>query len=104
MKPETIRKKYFVLFDKVLKAKNKLKEFQDSCPHPRLRYRDMGSTGNWDSGDDSYWRDWFCPDCRKQWTGTQDKRAQDEYPQAIKACKYSEKSRYLYNNFYNTDA
>lgn len=49
------------------KLQKDLKRLQDECTHPNVEKEYKADTGNWDRGDDSYWINFDCPDCRKRW-------------------------------------
>lgn len=80
--------------DALNKAREKL---QEECPHHNLRYKNSGSTGNYDR-DDSYWRDWFCPDCEKRWTTSQSLESKKQYPHAREISFWHNRTEY--ENFY----
>ena len=48
----------------------KLKEIQDECSHPKAAVisTNKSDTGNYYSGDDSYWVEHDCTLCDKRWT------------------------------------
>lgn len=60
----------------------KLRVLQDKCPHHSLEYKNKGSTGSWDR-DDSYWTEWFCPDCDMRWSTDQSYEIKKKYSHAI---------------------
>jgi len=37
------------------------------CKHPAATKEHKGDTGNWSPSDDSYWTEFYCPDCGKSW-------------------------------------
>lgn len=67
---EAILKKRRRIEIKIDEYELKLAELQNSCPHHNLEYKNRGNSGSWDR-DDSYWTEWFCPDCDKHWTTDQ---------------------------------
>ena len=105
MKPETIAKrvrtKRLEIQTIINYHYNKLIELQDKCIHYNLRYRHDGSSGGYDYKD-SYWSDWYCPDCKKRWTTDQEYGTEQEmlkkYPTAKKIDKYN--SQKDYENFF----
>lgn len=81
-----------------------LKDLTERCSHHNLRYRDDGTSGNYD-GYESYWRDWFCPDCGKRWStnykSDQYRTELDRYPKANRVCRYNNPKEY--KNFFSED-
>lgn len=67
----SVIKKYNNIQKKYDKLDDELNKLQEDCTHPHLRYKNEGSSGNWDNTE-HYWRDWYCPSCKKRWTTSQD--------------------------------
>jgi hypothetical protein len=44
-----------------------IKILQEDCKHEDYAYKNKGDTGNWDRGDDSWWTEFKCNTCQKQW-------------------------------------
>lgn len=63
----SVRQKVDKLYDRLNKLQKKLVELQDECTHPNVEKQYKADTGNWDRGDDSYWINFTCHDCRKRW-------------------------------------
>lgn len=40
---------------------------QSNCKHENATMKYGADTGNYCKADDSYWKDYKCPDCNKQW-------------------------------------
>jgi len=71
MKLETKVKRVNAKLDKL---NAELKHIQDvECQHPdaTLLRKAGANTGNWCAGDDSYWYDFHCQVCGKQWNTDQ---------------------------------
>ena len=68
---QSIVRKRLKLESKIAEYNEKIKELENSCMHHNLRYRYDGTSGGWDS-QGSYWVDWYCPDCDKKWSTSQD--------------------------------
>ena len=98
-----IIKKFTRLKDKEAKLSEEFEALKEICPHPYLRYRNCGSSGNWDR-DDSYWREWYCPTCTKRFRTSQDmnetKPLENRYPHAVVVGPYN-KYGHLYQKFYH---
>jgi hypothetical protein len=60
----SISKQYDDLNNQKSAILEKIKFLQDNCPHSSITAKADGNSGNWD-GDNSYWIDWYCEDCRK---------------------------------------
>jgi hypothetical protein len=56
-----------------------------TCEHPVLTGKYGANTGNWSSTDDSYWVDFFCPNCGKRWTEDQDEVKVDRKDMQMKS-------------------
>jgi hypothetical protein len=50
-----------------LLAQDQLNALQKECKHPNAVKENKSNTGNWDRGDDCYWKDCKCPDCGRVW-------------------------------------
>lgn len=63
------RKKRAQILRRIEKARQDLKEFEDSCDHPEeyCEHTIGADTGNWDRQDDRYWSDNRCHFCGKTW-------------------------------------
>jgi hypothetical protein len=48
-------------------AQQQMTDLQAECKHPNAVKVNNSDTGNWDRGQDRYWRDCKCPDCGKVW-------------------------------------
>lgn len=70
----TIKTKVQKEQDKIQKAQSKIRELQQACTHNGLRGKYGANTGNWCSGDDSYWIDFECPECGKRWREDKDEQ------------------------------
>jgi transposase-like protein len=79
---QAVLKKRIQIEKKIKEYEHRLEQLQKECPHHNLEYKNEGSTGSWDR-DDSYWTNWFCPDCDKRWTTDQSYEIKQKYPQAI---------------------
>ena len=44
-----------------------IEQLRLACTHPDKTGECKGNTGNYDPSADSYWIDWYCPDCGKKW-------------------------------------
>lgn len=64
---ERIRKTQAGIRTIIANATTKLMELQKECKHPMAERINRADTGNYDSSQDSYWRDCKCPDCGKFW-------------------------------------
>ena len=62
---------------------NAIQQLENTCHHPTPFMKYRGDTGNYDKLKDSYWIEWTCPDCRKQWTTDQSRESIQQYPKAI---------------------
>ncbi len=71
MTPSQIKRKWASIDRRREKLSHELAKLQALCTHPNVTKKNCGDTGNWDRNDDSYWIDFRCPDCRKQWTTDQ---------------------------------
>lgn len=102
---EKFSKKYQRLQVKEAKLQAEYSALEDVCSHPYLRYKNAGTSGNWDNYE-AYWREWFCPTCNKRWTTSQDRDEtyplEVKYPHVTKIDLYG-KHRDLYREFYNKD-
>ena len=67
MTPKQIQKQYLTIKNKIDRLSEQLDELQEQCQHPNVEKTYKGNTGNYDPSADSYWIDWFCPDCKKYW-------------------------------------
>lgn len=47
------------------------KALQEACPHDNHTRTARANTGNYDTSQDYYWYDCYCPDCDKRWTELQ---------------------------------
>jgi predicted RNA-binding Zn-ribbon protein involved in translation (DUF1610 family) len=58
-------------YDKMVEVINRMnleiKALQLTCNHAFATKKHCGSTGNYDR-DDSYWTEFKCPECGKNWT------------------------------------
>ena len=63
----SIKQKVDKIHDKLHRLQTDLIRLQDECDHPNVVREYKSSTGNWDRGDDAYWINFTCPDCRKRW-------------------------------------
>ena len=79
---EAVLKKRKQIESKISEYEKKLEQLQNNCPHHSLEYKNCGSTGSWDR-DDSYWTEWYCPDCDKRWTTDQSYAIKQKYSHAI---------------------
>lgn len=52
---------------KLRELEEEIEVLQSNCPHPGLNEKHDSNTGNWDPSDDSYWIDYHCKICEKQW-------------------------------------
>lgn len=57
------------LKNKITELQNKISEIQNQCSHPEssLEKEYKGITGNYDPSADSYWIEFHCQLCDKQW-------------------------------------
>lgn len=78
---EAILKKRKQLEKKYAEYNQKLINLQVECPHHNLEYKNKGNSGGWDY-DDSYWTEWYCPDCCKRWNTDQSYAIKQKYPHA----------------------
>lgn len=79
---EIILKKRKQIEKKYAEYNQKLIQLQLECPHHNLEYKYRGNSGGWDY-EDSYWTEWYCPDCNKKWTTDQSYASKNKYPHAI---------------------
>jgi hypothetical protein len=56
---------------KIQKARDDLSALQGRCTHPTATMQGRSDTGNWDRSQDSYWYEFSCADCGKNWTEPQ---------------------------------
>lgn len=63
----TIKTKRERLGKKIAELQEQIRDLMVECTHPHLTGKYDANTGNWCSGDDSYWIDYECPDCGKVW-------------------------------------
>lgn len=71
MTQEEIRNKWNSIDRREEKLAKELAKLQATCAHPDVEKTYMSNTGNYDPTADSYWIDFYCPDCRKRWTEEQ---------------------------------
>lgn len=72
MTQEDIRRKWESIDKREEKLAKELANLQNDCQHPDIVKKHDGYTGNYDPSADSYWIDFFCPDCRKNGEKTND--------------------------------
>ena len=65
MTQEEIRKKWESIDRREDKLANELASLRANCSHPNVIEKYGNNTGNYDPSADSYWIEYFCPDCRK---------------------------------------
>lgn len=65
--PKQIQRRKNTLYRRIQAAEHDLKMLQRDCTHPSVEKKYGANTGNYDPSADSYWIDWFCPDCTKRW-------------------------------------
>lgn len=71
MTQDDIRKKWESIDRRGEKLAKELSKLQAVCQHPDVVKTYNSNTGNYDPSADSYWIDFFCPDCRKRWVEDQ---------------------------------
>lgn len=52
-------------------AADDMNALREHCAHPNAVRIPKSDTGNWDRGQDSYWKECKCHDCGKNWTEDQ---------------------------------
>jgi len=57
--------------DLISKIYKEIKEIQSTCMHDGLIGEYGANTGNYCRQDDSYWVDFMCPECGKEWAEDQ---------------------------------
>ncbi len=62
-----IKQKIEKLKKDILKKQQEIINLQSECQHENLIGKYSADTGNWCRDDDSYWVDFKCEDCGKQW-------------------------------------
>lgn len=67
MTPAQVRRKWASIDRREEKLAHELAKLQDLCVHSNVTKKYDSNTGNYDPSADSYWIDFFCPDCRKRW-------------------------------------
>lgn len=67
MTQESIRKKWKSIDRREDKLAKELAKLQSLCGHPNVDKTYKSNTGNYDPSADSYWIEFVCQDCRKQW-------------------------------------
>lgn len=55
------------LLREIAELQAELRKHQERCKHPHPSFEHKGDTGNWCPQDDSYWKEWYCPTCKKAW-------------------------------------
>lgn len=68
MTPAQVRRKLKTIHAHQTKWDAAEKQLQANCLHPDATKKYCGNTGNYDRTADSYWIEFKCPDCRKQWS------------------------------------
>jgi hypothetical protein len=68
---KAIRKQCEDLQEKIQRARDDLSALQGRCTHPAATKEAKSDTGNWDRSQDSYWCEFACADCGKNWTEPQ---------------------------------
>lgn len=67
MSPELIQECMEAALCRLHSAEGEIASIQRMCEHPRVKKEHKASTGNWCPQDDTYWTEFKCPDCYKQW-------------------------------------
>ena len=64
------RRKVLKALKKIEKLNDYIRSLQDICDHPEeeREYILRGSNGYYDPNDNSYWTSYFCKDCLKRWS------------------------------------
>lgn len=66
-----IQRKRARILNKLNTAYEELAALQDSCPHTHVTKEYKSNAGNYDPHADSYWIDFKCPECGKNWSEDQ---------------------------------
>ena len=80
---EKMKKKVAALDKKMIDLRFKQDQLMETCPHYHSSYRNRGNSGNWDRGDDYYWREYQCDDCGKRWNTDQTWEEEKKYPYSV---------------------
>ena len=67
MTPAQVRRRYKTIEKHQWKWADAERKLQLICTHLNVEKKYDSNTGNYDPSADSYWIDFFCPDCRKRW-------------------------------------
>lgn len=68
MTPAQVRRKLATINKHQLSWDTAEAELQNKlCSHPNATKKYCSNTGNYDPTADSYWIQYNCPDCKKQW-------------------------------------
>lgn len=65
---EAIKKEREIIEENLFQYRKRLKDLQESCPHPNLSFVNKCDVGNYDPSSDCYWTEYYCPSCGKAWS------------------------------------